>query len=258
MKVVKGRKFPFLKFSWTLRQSSKLNCVYPLKFKQKMDGWIDYGKFKVFNAEQRSAEWLKERAKLCATTTDFYAILAYMEGNGEKPDRTKVVEENDAMLLGNLAEPHIRKWFKEAYLSGDSSIQELGLAVPKFYPKIGASTDGVILTSGKAVGIIEIKTTKKMYTTLKLRSEVQETLNEGSDNNVNPEEYISPWHYAQMQGCMAILGMGVCHYIVWEHTSNTMHVEKVPFDQNYWERRLYPALYYYIENGFSRTSQSQP
>lgn len=212
----------------------------------KMSEWVDYGKFKVFNAEQRSDDWLNERSKLGATTTGFYDILAYMEGRGDKPDRNKKVEVNDAMCLGNEAEPHIRKWFKGTYLPEESIIQELGLAVPKFYPKIGASTDGVILTKGKAVGIIEIKTTKKIYASLKERID-------GHSDLISPEEYISPWHYAQMQGCMAILGMPECHYIVWEHTSNTMHVEKIPFNKNYWERKLYPALYYYIENGFSRT-----
>lgn len=206
-----------------------------------MDGWVDYGKFKVFTAEQRSDAWLEERSKLGATTTGFNDILMYMEGRGEKPDRTKTVEVNDAMRLGNEAEPYIRKWFQETYLTEDSVIQELGLAIPKFYPKIGASTDGIILTGGKAVGIIEIKTTKKMYDSLKNRT------------SENQEEYISPWHYNQMQGCMAILGMPECYYIVWEHTTNTMHVEKVPFNREHWERRLYPALYYYIENGYSRT-----
>lgn len=205
--------------------------------------WQDCGAYRVHSADQRSPGWHEEREKLGATTTKLCDIRRYMEGKGDNPANKPPPEENDAMRLGNKLEPAIRQWFvkRSGYLPEGAVVKELGLAVPKFYPKIGASTDGLIIVDDKPVGIIEIKTTAKMYESLTSHSPSAKQI-----------EYISQWHYDQMQGCMAIMGMNECFYIVYEHTTNTMHVERVFFNEEHWNRRLYPAVYYYIENGCKR------
>lgn len=197
--------------------------------------WIEYEFFYLNKSPQGSQAWKDVRNTLVATASVFNKVRRYIENSGPKPDKTPI-EPNEAMKLGTQLEPYLRKWFETSgYLPVSSQIIELGLVVPKFCTRIGASVDGMVIIDGKPCGIIEIKTTAKMYPSISNRSGKQ-------------ENYILPSHYDQMQGSMACLNMPWCYYILYEHTTNTIHVEKVIKNQEYWDAILYPAIIKYIQS----------
>lgn len=196
--------------------------------------WSDCNVFYLNLYPQGSEGWLHARSQLDATTSIFNKVRMYVENRGPKPDKTPF-EPNEAMKLGTTLEPYLRDWFgkKSGYLAQGSQIIELGLVVPKFCERIGASVDGLIIENGSPTGIIEIKTTRKLYDSILTR--------EG-----NQENYILPSHYDQIQGALACLGLPWCYYILYEHTTNTIHVEKITRNVSYWDNVLYPAILKYI------------
>lgn len=197
--------------------------------------WVDYEFFYLNKAPQGSQPWLDARAALDATTSIFNKVRRHIENNGPAPDKTPF-EPNEAMKLGTKLEPHLRKWFETSgYLPPGSQIMEIGLVVPKFCTRIGASIDGLVIIDGKPSGIIEIKTTAKMYSSI-------------LDHSGKQEHYISPSHYDQMQGSLACLNMPWCYYILYEHTTNTIHIEKIMRNQEYWDAILYPSIIKYIQS----------
>ena len=71
---------------------------------------------------------------------------------------------------------------------------------------------------------------------------------------INPElvgkpavNRITPSHYDQMQGGMAICGKGWCDYLVYDCGTGQMYAERVPFDKVYWDEVLYPSLVRFLE-----------
>lgn len=196
--------------------------------------WVEQADYYLHTAPQGSKEWLEARSKLKITTSLFEKARLYIENKGPKPNRDPIVP-NEAMQLGTKLEPIIREWFKNSgYLPAGCKIIEIGLVVPKFCTSIGASVDGLIVENGSPVGIIEIKTTRKMYESIKNRNGPQSS-------------YILPSHFDQIQGSLACLNLPWCYYILYEHTTNTIHVEKINRDSEYWSRFLYPSLERYIQ-----------
>ena len=53
-------------------------------------------------------------------------------------------------------------------------------------------------------------------------------------------------YYCQVQGEMAIMKVRWCDFVVW--TTVDIHVERIPFDQSFWEERLLPKLEYFYVN----------
>jgi hypothetical protein len=183
----------------------------------------DCGSYYLSKAEQGSQEWLDIRASLKITGSNFYKASRYVEGKGDKPNTGPIVP-NEAMRFGTTMEPVIRDWFARTY---SMIINEVGIAVPKDYPVIGSSVDGVIMVGNKKVGIIEIKTTKSHHYSL---------IDEGR---------VSPYHYAQIQGGMNIMDLPYCYYISFSRETGKIHVVKVKRNIKYWTERLLPALRIY-------------
>jgi len=116
-------------------------------------------------------------------------------------------------------------------------VEEVGLVVPKWNFHLGSSVDGIV--KGEK-GIVEIKCPKKMYGPL---TDHEKQLSFGCE----PEsryyhKHIWESHYAQMQGGMAILDREWCDYVVYSTTDCKVYKERILFNKEYWENKLYPSL----------------
>jgi len=104
-------------------------------------------------------------------------------------------------------------------------IEEVGLYINRDYYWLGASADGILhLEGGEAHGLpnqsilVEIKCpyAKAFYPTI-------------------PHQY-----YDQIQGCMALLGLKSCKFIVL--IPDQLQISTYAYDENYWKNILFPAL----------------
>ena len=196
-----------------------------------MDGWIDCGTYLLNTYKQGEEGWLEARKKCVITASKFYDAYRYIKLNGPVINNG-FITPNEAMIFGTKMEPVIRDWFSHTY---KLKIKEVGLAIPKWCPQIGSSVDGLIMNGDVVEGMIEIKTTKSHSS--KLLNKVGEQ-----------RDYISPWHYAQMQGCMAIMDLSYCYYVSYSREQKNIHVVKIYRDKSYWDNDLYPSLLKYIDS----------
>lgn len=219
------------------------------------------GRYFLFHDAQRSSDWLKARSRR-ATASNFGTIMGVGYESPEswvesittprkKPSYSRILMER-----GNVDEEIVRKWLRKTlnnrflkkhgprthYLAVDGvevdrkeriTIKEIGLAVPISDVRIGASVDGVVCLDREEIDeIIEIK-----CTTRPIRQEIKDYL-EGEINGLitspNYSQHIPQTHYAQIQGCMAILGARVCHYTVFSWATREVVSIPVNYSPSYW------------------------
>lgn len=242
---------------------SQINLLFP------KSSWKDCGKFWTNTAPQGSIEWLAARKGLIPlkeilgkdyyttkiTTTEGMLISSRVTGSnfGSAAGVSKFTTPKELALyvsglqeqkfteesLKNMAhgtayEPMAREWYEN---NTGLKVEEVGLAVPKWNIHLGSSVDGVV--KGEK-GILEIKCPKKMYGPL---SDHINHLGTGwKPPNKYYHQHIWNTHYAQMQGGMAILDKEWCDYIVYSTSDCKVYTERIPFNKDYWEKRLYPSL----------------
>src|SRR5437016_2144118 len=140
---------------------------------------------------QGSEEWKQTRKSLKATASKFGTIYRYMRGKCPKSWIEEPSTTNYAMQMGTMCEPKVRKWFEGCKLWEKGwEMKEVGIAIPDFDPRIGASVDGLIMNDGIPVAIIEIKCPVRMYPAL-------------TWEKTTLRERITIGHFSQMQGGMA-------------------------------------------------------
>ena len=216
-----------------------------------VSNWIDCGTYWVNTAPQGSKEWFALRNRPTASkfggiaghskfdTPDQLArILAGLEKSSFTP------EALERMNAGTLNEPTARNWYCR---TRNVQVNEVGLAVPKWDPMIGASLDGdVLLDNGQSSnGMIEIKCPVRMYGPL---DEYTENVQQGWKPPPGYHNHIWITHYDQMQGCMAITNKRWCDYVVYCVNEGRVFVERVLFNQSYWDQELYPQIKAFNEN----------
>jgi hypothetical protein len=153
-------------------------------------------------------------------------------------DKTFTTSSKLAMEHGVVTEPVAREWYSR---TRNVQVDEVGLAVPKWEPRIGASIDGDVRGSD---GIIEVKSPKTMYKPLVAHYTRLQT------GWVPPPFYHSHiWdsHYDQMQGGMRVTNKKWCDYIVYATESGRSYVEKVLFNPGYWNDNLWPAIENFLD-----------
>lgn len=208
--------------------------------------WVDRGTYWVNTAPQGSERWKQLRNRVTAsnfgtatggsqfkTPTQLALSLA---GIAQEPPTPKAVH---AMQHGVKTEPIARDWYCR---TRGVQVEEVGLAVPKWDPEIGASLDGDVIGTE---GIIEIKCPEKMYRPL---DEYIVRTHQGWQPPMGYHDHIWQSHYDQMQGGMAICGKKWCDYIVYCTTEGRAFVDRVLFNKAYWEQELYPKLRRFIEH----------
>lgn len=198
--------------------------------------WIDGGKYWISTHEQRSPGWFEARAyRVTGSVLGTAAGHSRFDTPENLADQIAEISEKqftetqiENMAYGTKYEPLARKYYEQTY---KITVTELGVCVPKWNSMLGFSPDGIVGEDG----MIEIKCPKKMY---------QPLLKSHSRTEI--PNHIWRTHYDQMIGGMAILGRKYCDYIVFCPEEKQVYVERVPFNQKYWETELYPAIQKFI------------
>lgn len=161
--------------------------------------------------------------------------------------RTQICDKN-SRKHGIVTEPEARNHYIK---TKGIFVQEVGLAVPKWEPRIGTSVDGIpFIPRGISLpsvdeipsgtnGIIEIKCPEKMYRPLQ---EYIDKRNAGWVPEPGYHAHIHDTHYCQMQGSMKIRGADWCDYYVYATGSNAVYTERVRFNPRFWDDVLGPGL----------------
>ncbi len=208
--------------------------------------WIDCGDYYLNTANQGSTEWHSHR-KFRLTASNFGSAIGKsfstpMEVAMDLTNiKTKTFSDKSKAVMqhGIDTEPKARDYYCE---SRKVEVIEVGLAVPKWEPRIGASLDGDVKDSD---GMIEIKSPLTMYKPL------QQHMDKIKSGWIPPEFYhdhIWASHYAQMQGGMKITGKKWCDYIVYSTESNLCYIERIHFNQQYWDTVLWPGIQHFLDN----------
>lgn len=210
-----------------------------------MSDWTDCGTYYLHNEPQGSKGWHSVRAKILTASNFGTAaghnpyktqrelakeLLTSYQQNQIDQQNEKVTPSvpNHHMQLGTVMEPVARQIYERLY---GVKVTEVGLAIPKFDTTIGASVDGLVGPDGT----IEIKHHVVFPQTLRDKASRTVVSQYGY-------QHIPQYHYDQMQGVMAVTSRAWCDYIVYSSTEDLLYTEKIPFNRNYWENDLYPAI----------------
>jgi putative phage-type endonuclease len=226
---------------FSLPSSEEINRRYSFPVEE----WTDRGNYYLNLAPQGSPKWHAARHNRL-TASNFGAAVGHstfsspmevvMDITGIK-DKTFTASSKVAMDHGVLTEPVARDWY--CHTRG-VEVAEVGLAIPKWEPRIGASIDGDIVGTE---GIIEVKSPKTMYKPLATH---YARLQAGWVPPPFYHSHIWDSHYDQMQGSMRVTNKQWCEYIVYATESGRAYVERVPFNPSYWNDDLYPAIQHFL------------
>lgn len=145
------------------------------------------------------------------------------------------------MTRGTKKEPMIRKEYEKAT---GNTVEEIGLAIPDWNDRIGASVDGLIVAGEGIGGSIEIKCpgTGDIYPSL------NKMLKDGRENFDDfYHDHIQIEYYVQMQAGMAITVRPFCDFVVYGYKSGRLYVERVWYNKNFWENEVYPRLLLFLD-----------
>jgi hypothetical protein len=149
-------------------------------------------------------------------------------------DRSEIVDQH-----GIITVKKARQWYCQ---TRNVKVREVGFAVPKWEHRIGTSVDGEVDGND---GIIHIKTPSEMYEAL------VDHMNRIKSGWKPPPFYhvhIREAHYMQMQGAIKIMNKNWCDFIVFSTKSNLSYVERIYFNQKYWDTVLWPGIRHFLQN----------
>ena len=241
--------------------------------------WKDYGNYYIYDVPQRSIAWHLVRVGRPSGSTIGYCLGHSIFGdstqsaldiccmqinfdpdgtvNKQQPIALGKKEKSEAskrvIQLGIDNEDIARKWYSESH---NCLCDEVGYAVPKFDNRIGVSIDGDVrnLDGSPTDGIIEIKCPQKLYRPPKQRLMREAFVNKfanvteekkGDKTYIKDYNHIWQTHYDQMQMGMAIMDKKWCDYVVYG-LDNQWHVERIPFDKDYW-KECYDQIKIFID-----------
>lgn len=223
-----------------------LGIVKENKNRYSFVSYDDRGNYYLHTYSQGTDEWYAEHLNR-VTASDFGTAINLTTFCTPKTLAVNITNLKPRSLIENVKflaqhgvknEPIARNWYAK---SRNVKIQEIGLAVPKWEPRIGASIDGDVVGTE---GIIEIKSPLEMYKSLKDHMYKIET---GWQPPAFYHNHIWEKHYAQIQGSLKIMEKKWCDYIVYAVQSNLVYVERIYFNEEYWEKTLWPRLLYFLD-----------
>jgi hypothetical protein len=219
------------------------------------DEWIDCNTYILNTVSQGTDRW-KQYREGRVTMSKIGACVGHsaFSSPNDQADyiagmREEIFSENSTriMKLGNEREPLARDWYCSQY---KCIVREVGLAVPKWNPYLGASLDGEIIDENGVPtgGMIEIKCPEKMYLPI-VNYMAQQQKGNTPIQTKTQIDYLHIWktHYDQMQGCMAICNKQWCDYVVYCIEENKIFTQRVYFDSSYWSKELYPSICSFID-----------
>lgn len=128
--------------------------------------------------------------------------------------------------------------YKNSYCK-ELQVVESGLIINPQWPWLGASTDGVLVTNGRAVGCIKIKSPfKKKDKTLLNACKDKKFYMEMSHTGLPSLKKLHAYSY-QCQGVMNILGLEWLDSIV--YTEKDLHVQRIPCDKKVWREKCFQS-----------------
>lgn len=219
----------------------------PTEWQSRVGYWLS-------NHEQGSPMWHKCRLfRLTASNSGTATGRGYKPRKGPPEENpfnlaltiTKLVDKEfsaiarERMSLGTQREPLAREWYEK--LRG-VTVTEVGLAVPLWETRLGASVDGDLPEEG---GIIEIKCPQRMYEPL---TNFYQEYCQGVRRDPYYHEHIASYYYAQMQMNMKVTGRNWCDYVVYSVESNLVYCQRIPFNPSYWDNELYPDIQSFLNN----------
>ncbi len=209
------------------------------------NNWIDCDSYWLHKYPQLTKEWIEERSY--RLTTSLFGPVAdptFYRGREDvikqfvDPPIKKDFIDELASSHGIINEPIARKLYESRY---GCQVDEVGLAVPKWDHRIGASTDGVVVGTE---GLIEIKSPGRMYSQI---NRYVSSIASGWNPPAGYHDHIFTSHYNQMQGAMAIMGKQWCDYIIFCPNDNKFFLERVDFNPDYWTNHLYPEIVLFLD-----------
>lgn len=212
--------------------------------------WLDCGKYWLHRFPQLTPEWYHYRREII-TSTLFNPIVnpSFIRGHddvvryyGDNQPRKKSLQEEIGLRYGLENEPKARLWYEQEF---NVKVEEVGLAIPKWDTRLGASIDGQVVGTA---GIIEIKCPGHMYGSLLKEIGKKEGRKEEDNNNNLPKPHIFRSHYDQMQGAMAITNKEWCDYIVYCQPYDQVYVERIDFNGEYWKDIMYPRICNFLDD----------
>lgn len=213
--------------------------------------WKKEGPLYIFTGDQRSEEWFLAR-KNRVTASRISASI------GDSPFSTveKVAqvirgeyreETNPHMVRGTKFEDMIRKFYEE---EKDIIVNEIGFVFHEDLPYIGVSPDGVVDEDG----LIEIKCPENIYEPLNI------IIEEGKRryDRWGKPLHIFNSHYDQMISQMAIMGRKWCDYVVYGLNDEQLYIERIKYNEKYWNYFLLPQIKKFIRQHLKGTSPYIP
>lgn len=195
--------------------------------------WLNRGKYWLLDNPQLSSPWTRARiGRVTGSTAG--ALLSHSKFSSIEETIDSILglykkETTYCMARGVMLEPNARRWLSKTI---EKNIEEIGLSVPTWDYRIGASVDGLLEDS-----ICEIKIPNAMYKPLIAH---REKLAKGISFNTFYHRHIWDSHYDQMQLGMAVTGKKYCYYTVYFPGEDVdipedYYVEKIPFNESYWQ-----------------------
>lgn len=198
--------------------------------------WIITNRLFVLNRPQLHPLWHKVHKRL--TSSLFGACVGHCMYNTPEDAARRIlipsVKSSEAIKHGLDKEPVVREWYKQEH--PEYKIIEVGMAILKDRPYIGASPDGLVDDDG----MIEIKCSLKPLPKSIRRYKEHKNITKIYDEIPEEHSHIIPSHYDQMQGCMAVYGRKWCDYIFYAKDDTFVH--RIPFNEKYWQEFLLPKL----------------
>lgn len=228
--------------------SSNYNEIY-FRYSFHSDAWEDKGDYWFNSNKQCEIEW-RAIKKFRLMTSNFGAALGKNSFFTALEIGMDITDVKPKHITGQhkiskrhciITKPIARDWYR---IRRKTNINVLGLAVPKWELRIGASGYGDIENTN---GIILIKCPREMYKPLRIH---MNRINSGWNAPRFYHSHIWDSHYAQIQGNLKILGKDWCDYIVYATCSDLVYVERIQFNQQYWDNELWPGLKFFFDNIF--------
>jgi len=210
--------------------------------------WEDKGGYWLNGSPQGSEAWLALRKNLL-TGSNVGSALGHSRFSGPLEVALDVAgveakvfsqESQRVMAQGTQREPLAREKYMRMK---DVHVEEVGLAIPKWEPRLGSSLDGDVIGTE---GVIEIKSPDKgIYRPL---LEYERMVAKGWSPPPGYHQHIWDSHYDQMQVGMKVAGKTWCDYVVYSAQEERIFVDRVPLNDKYWETVLEPGIKNFLEN----------
>ena len=198
-----------------------------------------------------STEWLNEHHKRI-TASSFGKVLFRVQRPSESMLKG-MFKSKDSSNVRSIAHGKAKEKVARTIYSNKMQkripqfvVYDAGLTVNPLWPELGASPDGKICDPSDPeppFGLLEIKCPfTKRDSTINQAATDNSFYLEHRDNNYYLKRNHSCGYFAQVQEQLALTGLKWLDFAVFLPESNELNVDRIYFDDNYWQCILLPKL----------------